>query len=197
MGAPGPGSAGPLLLACSGGADAALDRALAEHGWATLLGRCERPDKYAGIGCAEADALRSRADLVLVEADGARGRSLKAPAAHEPVVPPASDVVVVVAGLDALGAALDAGLVHRLERVCALTGRPPGAPVDEDVLVGTLSLGGYPERSPAAARTVVFLNKAEDESREAAARRVARRLVPPYAAVLAGSARAGRGRRLA
>jgi probable selenium-dependent hydroxylase accessory protein YqeC len=42
-------------------------------------------------------------DLVLIEADGAKGRPLKCPAGHEPVVPPFADMVFVVAGLDGLG----------------------------------------------------------------------------------------------
>ena len=43
------------------------------------------------------------------------------------------------------------------------------------------------------ARAVVFLNKVEDAERRAAALRIARRLVPPYCFVAAGSA--GRRRR--
>ena len=51
----------------------------------------------------EVAALGREYDLVLVEADGAKGRPLKYPAAHEPVIPPCSGCTVVVAGLDALG----------------------------------------------------------------------------------------------
>lgn len=41
-------------------------------------------------------------DFLLVEADGAKCLPLKAPAAHEPVIPVGCDVVVVCAGLDSL-----------------------------------------------------------------------------------------------
>ena len=43
------------------------------------------------------------ADLVLIEADGAKRMPCKAPAAHEPVLLPQSDIVLAVAGLSALG----------------------------------------------------------------------------------------------
>ena len=45
--------------------------------------------------------------VVLVEADAPRGRSLKVPAPHEPVIPASTTLVVVVCALDALGQPLD------------------------------------------------------------------------------------------
>lgn len=47
--------------------------------------------------------LATIADYVLVEADGAKGLPLKAPAEHEPVIPAKTSLVVAVAGLDGLG----------------------------------------------------------------------------------------------
>ena len=44
----------------------------------------------------------AKADVVLIEADGAKHFPCKAPAAHEPVLLPQSDVVLAVAGLSAL-----------------------------------------------------------------------------------------------
>jgi probable selenium-dependent hydroxylase accessory protein YqeC len=41
-------------------------------------------------------------DTVLIEADGAKGKPLKYPASHEPVIPPLSEIVFVLAGLDSL-----------------------------------------------------------------------------------------------
>jgi hypothetical protein len=42
---------------------------------------------------------------LLIEADGARQKALKAPAAHEPAIPEFVDMVVVLAGLSALSSA--------------------------------------------------------------------------------------------
>ena len=41
-------------------------------------------------------------DSVLIEADGAKGKPLKYPAPYEPVIPPLSEMVFVLAGLDGL-----------------------------------------------------------------------------------------------
>ena len=138
------------------------------------------------------DELVSRADLVVLEADGARGRSLKVPAAHEPVIPRSATAVVVVAALDVLGQPLDDALVHRVELVAAAAGRKPGQIVDEDAVVSALTCAsGYPARIPPGTRAAVFLNKAEDAASRAAAERIAPRLLGPYALVAAGSARGG------
>ena len=58
-----------------------------------------QPEEVAGLG--------STYDLVLIEADGSKGKPLKYAAEHEPVIPPFSDRVIVVAGLDALSGRAD------------------------------------------------------------------------------------------
>ena len=69
------------------------------------------------------------AALFLVEADGAARKPLKAPAAHEPVLPEPLDCCVAVVGLDSVGQPLDDGHVHRSALVCAAAGQEPGWPV--------------------------------------------------------------------
>lgn len=48
------------------------------------------------------EALHLQADVILCEADGSKHHPCKAPAAHEPVLLPDSDIVLAVAGMDAL-----------------------------------------------------------------------------------------------
>jgi molybdenum cofactor cytidylyltransferase len=181
---------GPVLVEEEDGATDKVRDALASEGRATLLGRRVRPDKLAGVAPERVDDLRSAADLVLVEADGARGRSLKVPAAHEPVLPRTLTLLVVLVALDALGEPLTDECVHRVDLVSAASGTALGEAVDEDTVVACLRhTRGYLSRLPPGARAAVFLNKAEDAERRAAAQRIARRLVPPYGLVAGGSAR--------
>lgn len=188
---------GPVFVEADGDPQPALRQALAGGGLATLLGRRVRPDKLEGIPPQRVDELARAADLVLVEADGARGRSLKTPDEHEPVVPGSTTLLLVVAALDVLGQDLADGHVHRVALVAAASGRAPGSTVDEDVVVSVLrDPSGYLSRVPPSARAAVFLNKAEGEAAQGAAARIARRLVPPYAFVAAGSARSGSARAL-
>jgi probable selenium-dependent hydroxylase accessory protein YqeC len=183
---------GPVLVEADGDPAPALEEALAREGRATLLGRRIRPDKLEGLAPERVDELTALADLVLVEADGARGRSLKVPAAHEPVIPRSTSVVVVVCAMDALGQPLDEDHVHRVALVRAATGVEEGEAVDEDCLATALRhKDGYPSRVPHRARVGVFLNKAEDDEALAAGARLAVRLIPPYHWVAAGSARSG------
>ena len=46
-------------------------------------------------------------DIAIIEADGAKQMPCKLPAEHEPVLLPVSDIVIAVAGLDALGKSLE------------------------------------------------------------------------------------------
>lgn len=52
------------------------------------------------------EALKLQADVILCEADGSRHHPCKVPAEHEPVLLPDSDIVLAVAGMDALGNSL-------------------------------------------------------------------------------------------
>jgi len=65
-------------------------------------------------------------DAVLVEADGARLRPFKAPAAPRPVVPPSSTLLVPVVGIEALGKPLDGSTSHARRRSRHLRARVGG-----------------------------------------------------------------------
>jgi molybdenum cofactor cytidylyltransferase len=113
-------------------------------------------------------------DYVLVEADGARMRPCKAPAEHEPVIPPEATLVVPVVGIDALNGRIEE-LCHRPERVSALT----GLGVDEWLTPAALATllaheQGSLKGVPAGARVIPFVNKVETEAQTKAARQVAR-----------------------
>ncbi len=102
--------------------------------------------------------------VVLIEADGARGRSLKAPAEHEPVIPPFVDLVVPVMGLDAIGIELEGDLVYRPEQVRALLGIQKDQIVQPADAAGILAHGnGALKTIPASAKVRVILNKAETQ----------------------------------
>ena len=132
----------------------------------------EGEPKWVGVDAATLDALHVLAHKVegtlLTEADGARGRSLKAPADHEPVVPHFTDLVVPVVGLDAVGALLTDESVHRPERAAHLLGTTEGEVITPEHVFELLThpsggLKGVPDE----AEVRVLLNKAETpESQE-------------------------------
>lgn len=132
----------------------------------------------------DAVAERGLFDLIVNEADGSRMRPFKAPAAHEPVIPSRTTLVVPLVGLDALGRPLDDEHVHRAALVSELTGAPLGQPVTGETVVRLLThpAGGL-KSIPAAARIIPLLNKLDlDRAGEgpallAAARAVAAQLL--------------------
>lgn len=122
---------------------------------------------------------------LLLEADGSRQRPLKAPAAHEPPIPPWVDGVVVVAGLSGLGRPLGPEWVHRPERFADLAGLPSGTPVTPDALARVLlSPAGGRKNIPPGARASVLLNQAGRPEQEALSRRLAGLLLPAYASII-------------
>ena len=133
----------------------------ARGGLTVLLSReAEPPGKMKGIHPSWIPALRTNWNLILVEADGSKRLPVKAPAPHEPVIPPGTDLVVGVVGMDCLGRPMDDRTVHRPERFGAITGCAAGAPILWEHLV---ALAGHPEglfKQASGARVLLF-NKAD------------------------------------
>ena len=65
------------------------------------IGKTLADGKLAGLEFDEVERLGKLYDVVLVEADGAKGKPLKFPADYEPVIPPFSEKICVLCGLDA------------------------------------------------------------------------------------------------
>lgn len=137
--------------------------------------------------------------ILAIEADGARRRLVKAPAGHEPVVPPWADVVVPTAGLGAIGQRLGPEVAHRAERIAAVLGIPLGERLTEEHLAILLS---SPEAGlkgvPASAEVRLLLTSANPMRDQDAAREVAGlalRAQQVRAAVLTGDATENEGRR--
>jgi molybdenum cofactor cytidylyltransferase len=135
---------------------------------------------------------RPDVDTVLVEADGAKMRPIKAPAPHEPAIPPEATLVIPVVGIDALDAPI-VEVAHRPDVVRRLTRRAKSqylAPVDVAVLL-THPEGGL-KNVPPGARVIPFLNKVEDEAHLALAQKIGTLVVrhPRMNRVVAGAAAA-------
>jgi len=130
-------------------------------------------------------AQRHRLPL-LIEADGARGLPLKAPAEHEPAIPPLDGLtVVVVAGLSALGQPLDGRHVHRPERFAALSGLRPGEQITVEALAAVLR---HPEGGlkgiPPDAQRALLLTQAADPQQQAQAGWLAEALLAAFPTVM-------------
>jgi probable selenium-dependent hydroxylase accessory protein YqeC len=169
--------------------------------WAAAVGERGDPDrarrspypaepvKLVGVAPGAVDRVsRELPEVVwLVEADGAKGRLLKAPAAYEPVIPSGADRVVVVAALDAIGRPLDGDTVHRPEIAARLLGTSTGEPITPGMLADLIAhpQGGL-KGIPAGVEAIVLLTRWGDGAR-ASGEEVAERLLDtgPIAGVVA------------
>ena len=106
------------------------------------------------------EALHLQADVILCEADGSRHHPCKVPAEHEPVLLPDSDIVLAVAGMDALGRPL-AQACQRPQLAAALLGCSLDSVIDEQMLAALL-LSDQGSRKNVGTRTYyIVLNKCD------------------------------------
>ena len=145
-----------------------------------VIGTTNQDGKAFGVEPEWIDALAVEriADLILIEADGSRMRPFKAPAAHEPVVPSCTTLLVPVVGADVLGKALNDEQVHRAELVAQLAGIALETPLNAEHIARVLAhpQGGL-KHCPPRARVIPLLNKIENDAQQTAAREIAQQLL--------------------
>ena len=155
--------------------------ALAAHRHVLVIGETNPKDgKADGVSLDLFSGLRAWFPdaRLLNEADGSRMRPFKAPAAHEPVIPAETTLVVLVVGADVFGQPLDAESVHRPELVSALSGAPIGAIITPEIVARVLAHpDGGRKGAPDGARVIVMINKADRLDARQAADETAERLL--------------------
>jgi molybdenum cofactor cytidylyltransferase len=161
------------------------------HG-VTLVTGPRLGDRTKGLDEASLSRLRasckSHNTPLLLEADGSRQLPLKAPAEHEPAIPPFVDAVVVVAGLSGLGKPLTEEYVHRPEIFAHLSGLRPGETIPPEALVRVLShpAGGL-KNIPPQARRLLLINQCDTPELQSQARGMVESLLPAFHAVIIAS----------
>ena len=106
----------------------------------------------------------SLADLVLIEADGAKGFPCKAPAENEPVLLDISDTVIAVMGLDALHKPISEGC-FRLEKVQEILEVSSEHKLTEDDAVKLLLSKQGACKNVGQREFYIVLNKCDDKDR--------------------------------
>jgi len=125
---------------------------------------------------------------LLIEADGSRGKPLKAWAEHEPPIPSFAELVVQVVGLMGLGKQLSDENVHRPEVFSKLSGLNVGESIAQDSLVRVLTHAeGGLKNIPANARKVVLLNQADTHELQSVAQGLSQLLIGSYDSVVISS----------
>ena len=106
------------------------------------------------------ETLQPQADVILCEADGSRHLPCKAPAEHEPVLLPDSDIVLAVAGMDALGRPL-AQACQRPQLAAELLDCSLDSVIDEQMLTALLLSEQGARKNVGARAYYIVLNKCD------------------------------------
>lgn len=151
-----------------------------KHHHITLAGaRLPDKGKLVGIPPAAIDTLwdSNLFRWIIVEADGAAGRPLKAPADHEPVIPGCTGCLVGLAGLTGIGRPLTDQWVFRAERFAQLSGIDLNSRVTETGVAEIVTHNkGLFKNAPVNATRIAFLNQADSPVDFVAGQRIARLL---------------------
>lgn len=145
--------------------------ALQAHQHITLATAPTAEGKLRGLPPAWVADLRELPHIgaIFVEADGAKGRMLKAPAEHEPAIPQSADLVLLLASASALGQPLSEAIAHRPERVTTITSLRPGEMITPQILALLATHEqGLLKNVPPSAAAVLVLTHADERLRHSA-----------------------------
>lgn len=147
------------------------DNQMADRAAAQAADGLDKLEMPAGLDDAAVVAsLYDFVDVILVEADGAKGFPLKVPADYEPVLLPQTELVIACAGLDGIGQSFGAAC-FRMEQEGSWLRRAAGDTVAPDDVALILMDERGSRRYVSERPYKIVLNKADTEaSREAAMR---------------------------
>lgn len=132
--------------------------------------------RYGGLPGELLREIRNRAgfDCVLVKADGARMRWIKAPDDSEPLIPSGATTVLPVVSARAIGEPLSEQIAHRPSRVEAVTGARIGEPLSTTHVARLLASPAGALRDTGHALIVPILNMVDSNALRRVAERAAR-----------------------
>ncbi len=139
-------------------------RRLWKEGTYAVVGRPETSgeNKLTALPEAELNMYVRMADIVLIEADGAKRKPCKVPARHEPVILDACDIVIGVVGMKALGKPL-AEVCFRQEEAARLLGVSSAEPMTIDRLAAILVSEKGTRKNVGERDYYVVLNQCDSE----------------------------------
>lgn len=136
------------------------------EGTVTVLGECIKDGKLIGVSPKKVDEIidRNMFDFILIEADGSKGKPIKAPAPHEPIVPIKTTITIGIIGLDCFNKAIDQNIAHRPELLKKISGNEHFKTINQNVIINlVLAKDGLFKNSKG--KKILLLNKADESSK--------------------------------
>ena len=158
---------------------------------AFIAKRIVRGEKVKGLSLAQIAEVNREVsfEYMLIEADGAKKKPLKAPHRYEPAVPLCTTLFIPVIGYDSLGSKLNQDEIHRPQIVARIIGKPLNERITHDDVIRLLQdPRGLLKGRPDATRASVIINKVTAAKSRGAKELAARILaeVPKISSVICG-----------
>lgn len=131
-----------------------------DKGTITIFGENIRDGKLIGATIEKIDRIKQRGlfDYILIEADGAKRKPIKAPNIHEPLIANSTTITIGVMGIDAIGLEIIEDMVHRPEILKDILNVEENHIVNSNDIVN-LSLHPKGLFKSSKGKKVLFLNK--------------------------------------
>ncbi len=162
------------------------------HGLTLVTGPIRSDSRTVGASNEILSRLREEAkklsSILLIEADGARQKLLKAPDIHEPAIPDFVEMVIVVASLAALNKPLTNEFVHRPDIFSKLSSLRIGEAITGNAIVRVLTHedGGL-KNIPQQAHRAALLTQADTNELQSIGGKMAEKILHQYDAVVVAS----------
>lgn len=157
-----------------------VGRHLDQYGHLTIARERIGSGKLKGVSSILMDDLWGsfEMDYMIIEADGAAGRPVKAPRDSEPVIPFSTTLVVAILGMDGVEMELNEKNVFQADRVSKMTGIQMGGRMSDKAMAVLMT---HPEGlfkgAPSWSRVIAFLNKVDVPNGAAKAKKVAEEIL--------------------
>lgn len=152
-----------------------------KKGTVIVIGRgVSKEGKLLGIDSALVNEIyiKGSFDLILVEADGANKKPIKASAYHEPVIPTYTTKVIGIIGLDCIGKSINNDNVYRPEIFCNITGTKINQFISCETIINLiLSSNGLFKGALDKSKKYLILNKADNDERLKAGVHIAQNII--------------------
>jgi probable selenium-dependent hydroxylase accessory protein YqeC len=149
----------PVVSSSEEAKAAFLETSIVVAGFVENNRKLSQPQDFDPVLCKQA------ADLILIEADGAKNLPCKVPAAHEPVIPEAADIVIGVIGMDTPGKRLGEICFRKAETMTFLgTDENHIMTIDDMAAILTSPLGTM--KGVGEKKYIIVLNKCDDIHRK-------------------------------
>ncbi len=135
----------------------------------------DRQGRRAGINTRMVKTFKDKGqfDLLLIKADGARGRYMKVPAEHEPPIPDCVDTVIPIISAKVIGQILTDRIAHRVQLISKVVGINEHEVIRPVHIAKLFSSSDGALKNTASAKVIPLINMVDDREREQLAREAA------------------------